>query len=131
MSKVQGATCVAKWMHIQRPTDTAHRPPRAVQSQVPLQPREVRLLGPKAGGPLSDYRNVQLRAVELARSENTCRNNNQCQKCLNIRGLYLGDGISVGSTQSVSYIPLSTMLGPQRSPPVSKVIFILCDLTRD
>lgn len=127
---MQGTTCAAEWMHIQRPMDAAHRPLWAVRSQVPLQPREVRLLGPKAGGPLSDYHNVQLHAVELARSENTCRNNNQCQKCLNIRGLDLGDGISVGSTQSVSYIPLSTMLGPQSSPPISKVIFILCSLTR-
>lgn len=87
MSKVDGATGAAKGTDRQKPADAARQPPQVGQSQVPLQPREVRLLGPKAGGPLSDYRNVQLHAVELARSENTCRKNNQCQKCLNTRGL--------------------------------------------
>lgn len=76
---------------------TARQCPHAVELQVPLQPHEARLLGPKAEGPPSGYRNVQLHAVELARSENTCRNN-QCQQCLNIRGLELGDGISSGTT---------------------------------
>lgn len=72
--------------------DTAHQSLHTNELQVPLRPHEVRLLGPKAEGPLSDYHNVQLHAVELARSENTCRNNNQRQKCLNIRALDLGDG---------------------------------------
>lgn len=55
--------------------DTSCYSPQVVELQVPLQPHEVRLLGPKAEEPLSDYRNVQLHAVELARSGNTCRNN--------------------------------------------------------
>lgn len=59
--------------------DAAHQYSLAVELQVPLQQHGARLLGPEAEGPLSDYRNVQLHAVELARSENTCRNNNQCQ----------------------------------------------------
>lgn len=97
--------------------------------QVPLQRREVRLLGPKAEGPPSDYRNVQLHAVELARSENTCRNNNQCQQCLNIRDLDLGGGIRSDTTQCVIYIPVATTLGPQHSPPISETFFVLGDLT--
>jgi hypothetical protein len=72
--------------------------------QVPLQLREVRLLGPKAEGPLSDYRNVQLHAVELARSENTCKNNNHGQQCLTIRGLELGNTIRF--TLSIVYTPV-------------------------
>lgn len=103
--------------------DTACQRPHAVELQVPLQPHEVRLLGPKAEGPLSDYHNVQLHAVELARSENTCRNNNQCQKCLNIRGLDLGDVIRLDTTQSIIYILVSTILGP--SILFKEVFFIL------
>lgn len=56
--------------------------------QVPLRLREVRLPGPKAEGPLSGYRNALLRAVELARSENTCRDNNQGQR---VKGVLVGD----------------------------------------
>ena len=108
--------------------DTARQGPHAVGLQVPLQPREVRLLGPKAEGPLSDYRNVQLHAVELARSENTCRNNNQRQQGLNIRGLDLGDGIRSDTTRCIIYIPVSTTLGPQHSPPISEVFLVLRDL---
>lgn len=53
-----------KWECTERLRDTARQCPQAVELQVPLQPHEVRLLGPKAEGPLSDYRNVQLHAVE-------------------------------------------------------------------
>lgn len=93
---------------------TARQGPYAVGLQVPLQPHEARLLGPKAEGPPSGYRNVRLHAVELARSENTCRNN-QCQQCLNIRGLELGDGISSGTTWSATDTVVATALGPQHS----------------
>lgn len=103
------------WTDRGRRTPPASLPGQA-KSQVPLRLREVKLLGPKAGGPLSDYRNVQPHAVGLARSENTCRNNNHGQKCLNTRGLGVGDGVSLGSTQSAIYIPDSTTLGPQHSP---------------
>ena len=91
-----------------------------------MQPRGVRLLGPEAEEPLSDYRNVQPHAVELARSENTCRNNNKGQSD-NARGLDLGDGIRLDTAQGVIYIPVSTI----RGLPISEVIFILRGLNVD
>lgn len=90
-----------------------------------MQPRGVRLLGPEAEEPLSDYRNVQPHAVELARSENTCRNNKGQSD--NARGLDLGDGIRLDTAQGVIYIPVSTI----RGPPISEVIFILRGLNVD
>lgn len=79
-----------------------------IELQIPLQLRGVRLPGPKAEGPLSDYRNVLLHAVELARSENTCRDNNQGQKCLSRRVLALGNGIRLDTTDSIIHrqVPL-------------------------
>lgn len=78
--------------------------------QVPLQLREVRLPGPKAEGPLSDYHNALLRAVELARSENTCRDNNQGQKGLSRRFLDVGSGIRLHTTDNSIHIQVSLYL---------------------
>lgn len=68
--------------------------------QVPLRLREVRLPGPKAEGPLSGYRNALLHAVELARSENTCRDNNQGQRCLSRRLTESRNGVRPHTTDN-------------------------------
>ena len=83
--------------------------------QIPLPLRGVRLPGPRAEGPLSDYRNALLHAVELARSENTCRDNNQGQKCLSRRFLDLGNGIRLGTTDSIIHIQVPLYVS-QHSP---------------